>query len=65
MRKVRNLNKYILGTSKGDTSVAIVKVKTANGLQKKWKFLEKKLAYTISSVTRNFSKDISQGILEK
>lgn len=51
MRKVRNLNKYILGTSKGDTSVAIVKVKTANGLQKKWKFLEKKLAYIISSVT--------------
>ena len=35
MRKVRNPNKYILGTSKGDTSEAMVKIKIANELQKK------------------------------
>ena len=35
MRKVRDLNQYMLGTSKGDTFKAIVKVKTANGIQKK------------------------------
>ena len=43
--------KYVLSTSKGDTSETIVKIKIAIELQKKQKFLEKKLTYTIPSVT--------------
>ena len=35
MRKVHNPNKCIIGISKGDTSGAIVKIKSANELQKK------------------------------